>query len=146
MRERVNYGRMLVLVPSINATKKFRKLIADMYPNLKVGCINSDQPRALNTRVKQEADIVVSTSKSSGVGFDMKDLSILIAIEQFRSPVLVEQISGRLRPRPDKKSTYYVDIADKALGSYLLRWRDERLSKLKVKAKSYTQFKVSGDK
>lgn len=142
MRERVPYGRMLILVPSINATQKFRKLIADMFPKLKVGCINSEQSRSLNTRVKQEADIVVSTSKSSGVGFDMKDLSVLVAVEQFRSAVLVEQISGRLRPRTDKKPTYYVDIADKALGSHLLEWRNERLTRLKKKAKSYTQFRV----
>lgn len=140
MRERVDYGRMLVLVPSINATKRFRAMIADMFPKLKVGAINSTQPRALNTRVKQEADIVVSTAKSCGVGFDMKDLSILIAVEQFRSAVLVEQISGRLRPRQDKKSTYYVDIADKSLGRHLMAWRDDRLELLKKKAKAYRTF------
>ena len=136
---------MLVLVPSIFATKQFRRLIAEMFPKLKVGCINSEQTRSLNDRVKEEADIVVSTSKSAGVGFDMRDLSILIAVEQFRSPVMVEQISGILRPRKDGKSCYYVDIADKALGQYLLRWRTERLERLKLKAKAYKQFKVSGD-
>lgn len=146
MRDRVPYGRMLVLVPSIYATKQFRQLIAEMFPKLKVGCINSDQSRLLNNNVKEEADIIVSTSKSSGVGFDMDDLSILIAVEQFRSSVLVEQISGRLRPRKDGKHTYYVDIADSALGSYLLRWRSDRLERLKKKAVSYQQFRVSGDK
>lgn len=145
MKDRVKYGRMLVLVPSIFATTQFRKLIADMYPKLKVGCINSTQSRSLNDRVKAEADIVISTSKSAGVGFDMSDLSVLIAVEQFRSPVMVEQISGRLRPRADGKSCFYVDIADKALGQYLLRWRNERLERLKVKAKSYEQFRVSSD-
>lgn len=143
MHDQVEYGRMLVLVPSIFATKQFRKLIAQMYPKLKVGSINSEQSRALNTRVKEEADIVVSTSKSAGVGFDMKDLSVLIAVEQFRSPVLVDQISGRLRARPDGKDTFYVDIADKALGLYLLKWRSERLARLKEKAKSYKQITVS---
>jgi superfamily II DNA or RNA helicase len=147
MRERVNYGRMLVLVPSINATRRFRSLVAEMFPNLKVGTINSTQARSLNTTVKQQADIVISTAKSAGVGFDMKDLSILIAVEQFRSAVLVEQISGRLRPRADKKSTYYVDIADKALGRYMMTWRDDRLKLLKKKAKDYKTFiPPAGDK
>lgn len=147
MRERVDYGRMLVLVPSIYATKQFRKLISDMFPKLKVGSINSEQSRYLNNTVKEEADIIVSTSKSAGVGFDMSDLSILVAVEQFRSAVLVEQISGRLRPRADKKHTYYVDIADASLGSYLLGWREDRLVRLKKKAVNYRQFKVApGDK
>lgn len=144
MRKDVPYGRMLILVPSIYATKRFRDILAGVFPDKKVGCINSTQTRDLNNQVKQEADIVVSTSKSCGVGFDMKDLAVLVAIEQFRSPVMVEQISGRLRPRSDGKDTYYVDIADSSLGAYLLRWRNERLDQLKKKSKSYKVYRVTG--
>lgn len=144
MLKDVPYGRMLILVPSIYATKRFREILARIFPDKKVGCINSTQTRELNNQVKMGADIVVSTSKSCGVGFDMKDLSVLVAIEQFRSPVMVEQISGRLRPRSDGKDTYYVDIADSSLGAYLLRWRNERLEQLKKKSKSYKVFRITG--
>jgi len=140
VREKIIYGKMLVLAPTVNATEIFANILRNIFPNLKIGTINSKNSKSLNDQNKEECDIIVSTVKSTGTGMDIPDLSIVVCTEQYKSPVLSDQVSGRLRTRKDGKDTYYVDITDIRVTQFLI-WRDERLKILKRKVKSYQRFK-----
>lgn len=132
----VRYGKMLVLSPTVASVLVLEKYIKKMYPKLKVGTIHSRNPKAENDRVKAECDIMISTVKSCGTGFDVKDLSKLVVAEQFKSWILADQVSGRLRRRPDGKDTYMWDIADAQIPQ-LRAWANARADVLRKKAKTF---------
>lgn len=132
----VKYGKMLILSPTIVSVNIIAGYVEKMYPKLKIGTINSHNSAAENDRVKAECDILVSTVKSCGTGFDVKDLSKLVVAEQFKSWILADQVSGRLRRRPDGKDTYMWDIVDSQIPQ-LRAWANARADVLKRKAKSF---------
>lgn len=134
--ERYPYGRTLVLTPTISSVETLAKHIRRTFPNKRVGTIHSKNDRAENERVKANDDIIISTVKSSGVGFDVKDLAKLICLEQFKSLILTEQVSGRLRRRPDGKDTYMADIVDSSIRQ-LRVWGSTRAQFLKRKSKKF---------
>ena len=92
--EEVTYGKMLILAPTINAVNVIFGYVKQMYPNKKIGTIHSRNSKADNDRVKAECEILISTVKSCGTGFDVKDLSKLVVAEQFKSWILADQVSG----------------------------------------------------
>jgi superfamily II DNA or RNA helicase len=132
----VTYGKMLVLVPTISSVEVVAKYLKEMYPNLKIGTIHSKNSKQFNDNAKAESDIMVSTVKSSGTGFDVKDLSKLVVGEQFKSWILADQVSGRLRRRPDGQDTYMWDVVDADI-KQLRAWGNVRAGILKKKSKSF---------
>lgn len=132
----VTYGRMLVLTPTIASVEIVVENLKRIYPKLKIGSIHSRNSKQVNDQVKLECDIMVSTVKSSGTGFDVKDLSKLVVAEQFKSWILADQVSGRLRRRPDKKDTYMWDIVDADIAQ-LRAWGNVRAGILKKKSKNF---------
>ena len=132
----ITYGRMLLLTPTIASVEILVGHLKRIYPNLKVGSIHSRNSKAVNDQVKLDCDIMVSTVKSSGTGFDVKDLSKLVVSEQFKSWILADQVSGRLRRRPDGKDTYMWDIVDADIGQ-LRAWGNVRADILKKKSKGF---------
>ncbi len=134
--QEVRYGKMLILSPTVASVLVIESYVKKMYPNLKVGTIHSRNTKAENDRVKAECDIMVSTVKSCGTGFDVKDLSKLVVAEQFKSWILADQVSGRLRRRPDGKDTYMWDIVDAQIPQ-LRAWANARADVLRRKSKSF---------
>lgn len=132
----VKYGRMLILSPTIASVNVIAAYVEKMFPNKKIGTINSHNSKAENDRVKAECDILISTVKSCGTGFDVKDLSKLVVAEQFKSWILADQVSGRLRRRPDGKETYMWDIVDADIRQ-LRAWANARADVLKRKSKTF---------
>lgn len=132
----VTYGRMLVLVPTINATNVIFKYLKQMYPDKKIGTIHSRNTAEDNAKVKAECEILISTDKSAGTGFDVKDLSKLVVGSQFKSWILADQVSGRLRVRPDGKETYMWDMADAQIPQ-LRAWANARADILRKKSKTF---------
>lgn len=132
----VTYGRMLVLVPTIAATNIVRDYLIKMYPDKKIGTIHSKNSTDVNTKVKADCEILISTDKSAGTGFDVKDLSKLVVASQFKSWILADQVSGRLRVRPDGKDTYMWDIADAQIPQ-LRAWANARADVLRRKSKTF---------
>jgi len=133
----VTYGKMLVLVPTIVSVEIIADHIRKMYPNLKVGTIHSRNAKADNTKAKLECEIMVSTVKTAGTGFDAPGLSKLVVAEQFKSWILADQVSGRLRRRPDGKETHMWDIVDSTIPQ-LRAWANARAGVLKRKSKKFT--------
>ena len=132
----VSYGRTLILSPTISSVNIIAEHVKTMFPDKKIGTINSHNPKIENDRVKAECDILISTVKSCGTGFDVKDLSKLIVVEQFKSWILTDQVSGRLRRRPDGKDTYMWDIVDGDVRQ-LRAWANARADVLKRKSKTF---------
>lgn len=132
----VTYGKMLVLTATIYSTEILAKYIKEMYPDKKIGTIHSHNSKEHNDRVKIDCDIMISTVKSSGTGFDVKDLSKLVVAEQFKSWILADQVSGRLRRRPDGQETHMWDIVDSTVPQ-LRAWANARADVLKRKSKVF---------
>jgi hypothetical protein len=61
-------------------------------------------------RQAMESDFILSTSLSMGTGVDVQNLAAVINFDQYSSPIIGEQIFGRLRDRG--KETWYFDVAD----------------------------------
>ena len=134
--DQIDYGKMLVLSPTITSVNVIRRYLEQMYPDKKIGTINSRNSKAENDRTKAECEILVSTVKSCGTGFDVKGLSKLIVVEQFKSWILTDQVSGRLRRRDDGKETYMWDITDSQIRQ-LRSWANARADVLKRKSKTF---------
>lgn len=132
----VKYGKMLVLSPTVASVLILEKYISQMFPNYQVGTIHSRNSKAENDRVKAECDILISTVKSCGTGFDVKGLSKLVVAEQFKSWILADQVSGRLRRRDDGKDTYMWDIVDAQIPQ-LRAWANARADVLRRKSKTF---------
>lgn len=132
----VKYGKMLILDSTISAVEVIYKYVVDMFPNKKVGTIHSHNSKHENDRVKAECDILISTVKSCGTGFDVKDLSKLVVSAAFSSWILTDQVSGRLRRRPDGKDTYMWDIVDAQIPQ-LRAWANNRADVLRRKSKTF---------
>ena len=81
----IDYGKMLVLSPTVTSVEILVSYIQKMFPDLKVGSIHSQKPKAESDKVKNEYDIICSTVKSCGTGFDVPGLSKLVVAEQFKS-------------------------------------------------------------
>ena len=111
----VDYGSTLVLTPTIASVEILREHVEKMFPDKKVGTYHSRNTKAENDKNKATCDILISTVKSCGTGFDVKGLSKLIVAEQFKSWILADQVSGRLRRRPDGKDTYMWDFVDASI-------------------------------
>lgn len=132
----VEYGKMLVLSPTIASVNVIFGYLKQLYPKKKIGTIHSRNTKAVNDKIKAECEILISTVKSCGTGFDVKDLSKLVVAEQFKSWILADQVSGRLRRRPDGKDTYMWDIADAQIPQ-LRAWANARADVLRKKSKSF---------
>ena len=132
----VDYGRTLILSPTVESVHVLESYVSKMFPNKKVGSIHSKQPKSTNDKIKKECDIIISTVKSCGTGFDVKGLSKLIVTEQYKSWVLTSQVRGRLRVRDDGKDTYMWDIVDADVRQ-LRAWANNRADVLKSESKSF---------
>ena len=132
----IDYGKTLVLGSTISSAEVIASYLRKMYPNLKIGTLHSINDKATNLDPKANAEIIVSTTKSAGTGFDVKGLSRLIVADQFKSWILADQVSGRLRTLDSGKDTYMWDIVDSSIPQ-LRRWANSRAQVLKRKTKSF---------
>lgn len=132
----VTYGKMLILSPTVASVLVIESYVNKMYPDKKVGTIHSRNSKSENDKAKAECDILISTVKSCGTGFDVKGLSKLVVSEQFKSWILTDQVSGRLRRRDDGKDTYMWDIVDSQVPQ-LRAWANARADVLKKKSKTF---------
>ena len=132
----VNYGKTLVLVPTISSVEIVAERLREILPDIKIFTIHSRNNPKENAKAKVEADLIVSTAASVGTGFDLPGLSRLINGQQIKSWILTDQVSGRLRRRPDGLDTYLWDIVDASIPQ-LRAWSKVRTEVLKRKSKKF---------
>lgn len=106
-------GKILILVPIIKTIEAVVEAMHhDPYFN-KYTISGVDGSMSITTkRHALESDIIISTSMSMGVGVDIAKLASVINFDQYASPIITEQIFGRLRNLHDGKPKYYIDICD----------------------------------
>lgn len=107
------YGKILVLVPLINIIDVAIDIMRrdPWFSGHEIVGVDGSMS-ITKKREALEKEYILSTSMSMGVGVDVADLSCVINFDQYSSPIIGEQIFGRLRTRKDGKETYYFDICD----------------------------------
>ena len=104
-------GKLLILTQTIRMAEVLAGYIKYYYPQKDTRTYLSSDPES-NLK---EADIIVSTPKSAGVGTDIKELVCMINTVSVSSEPLVKQMFGRLRKLPDGRTPEYVDIYNKCI-------------------------------
>lgn len=132
----VTYGKTLILGSTINSAEIVAEHIRKLFPDKKVYTYHSKNESSMNAEAKAKADIMVSTISSAGTGFDWKGLAKLIVYAQYKSWILTDQISGRLRRLDSGQDTYMWDIVDAQIGQ-LRAWANARADVEKRKAKTF---------
>lgn len=104
-------GKILLLVPLISIIERVIELMKKdpFFSNYSFSGIDGSMPLSVR-RQAMESDFILSTSLSMGTGVDVKNLAAVINFDQYSSPIIGEQIFGRLRDRG--KETWYFDITD----------------------------------
>ena len=131
----IKYGTTLVLGNTISSAEIVAYYLRKEYPDKKIFTYHSRHTAQENENAKKEADIIVSTVASAGTGFDWKGLGKLVVFAQYKSWILADQISGRLRRRDDEKECYMWDIADSRIRQLRI-WANVRYRTYQRKCKS----------
>lgn len=104
-------GKILLLVPLVNIIERLiEEMKKDSYfKKYTFSGVNGSMPLR-ERREAMESDFILSTSLSMGTGVDVSNLAAVVNFDQYASPIICEQIFGRLRDRG--KETWYIDICD----------------------------------
>lgn len=132
----IKYGTTLVLGNTISSAEIVASYLRKEYPDKKIFTYHSRHTAQENENAKKEADIIVSTVASAGTGFDWKGLGKLVVFAQYKSWILADQISGRLRRRDDEKECYMWDICDSRIRQLRI-WGNVRAKVYQRKCKSF---------
>ena len=104
-------GKTLVLLPLLETIDVVKQYIGNDPYFRNISYSGVDGAMSLTARKDaMECDLILATSMSMGTGVDVQNLAVVINFDQYSSPIINEQIVGRLRDRG--KETWYVDICD----------------------------------
>jgi superfamily II DNA or RNA helicase len=138
-------AKVLLLVPLLSIIDKVKEVIQSdpFFANYSVSGVDGSMSLATR-RQAMESDFILSTTLSMGTGVDVKNLGAVVNFDQFSSPIIVEQIYGRLRDRG--KETWYYDITDHVRQARMFKtWGDKRRSLIPYFPGSHDQIKVLPD-
>ena len=138
-------AKVLLLVPLLSIIDKVQEVIQNdpFFANYSVSGVDGSMSLATR-RQAMESDFILSTTLSMGTGVDVKNLGAVVNFDQFSSPIIVEQIYGRLRDRG--KETWYYDITDHVRQARMFKtWGDKRRSLIPYFPGSHDQIKVLPD-
>ena len=104
-------GKTLVLLPLLETIDVVIQYIKNdpYFRNISYSGVDGSMPLT-ERKNAMECDLILATSMSMGTGVDVQNLAAVINFDQYSSPIINEQIVGRLRDRG--KETWYVDICD----------------------------------
>ena len=104
--------KTLITIASIEGCELLKYKLAYLYKDLDIDSYHSKKDKREKESILENADVIISTIKSLGVGVNIPNLRCIINLEAFRSLPLAEQLAGRLRPLADGNTTIMVDIVD----------------------------------
>jgi superfamily II DNA or RNA helicase len=119
--------KVLLLIPMLDIIRRVMAVMdKDSYfKNLNVVMVDGSMPLSQKRENLDTGNIILATTQSMGVGVDVKDLISVINYDQYSSPIITEQIVGRLRDRGYE--TVYVDICDHVkYAKILANWGKKR--------------------
>lgn len=105
-------GKILVLVPLLDVIQRVKEEMdsEQFFSRFNIVTIDGSLPLAVKRRALDEGDIILSTTMSVGTGTDIKNLACVVNFDQAASPIILEQVVGRLRDRG--KECWFFDITD----------------------------------
>lgn len=104
-------GQILLVTPLKKTVDYFAELFRYKYGSEKsIGTMYSNNLPKVNQE-NQKCDIIVSTIKSSGTGFNPANLQCIICAEPHSSKLITHQLKGRLDRYPGEE-TYFYDLID----------------------------------
>lgn len=105
-------GKILVLVPLLDVIKRVKEEMDEdpFFSKFNVVTIDGSLPLSVKRDALAEGDIILSTTMSVGTGTDIKNLACVVNFDQAASPIILEQVCGRLRDRG--KECWFFDITD----------------------------------
>ncbi len=125
-----------ILVGKIEAAIEIKRVLEDIY-HIPVGNFTS-HTKDHNDKIKElDNKIIVSTSKSLGVGTDVRGLRFLIMCEPYSSDIMAQQIPGRLRKQG--KPVMYFEMVDIGFNKIKNQYRSRR-DTLRKKAEKFMEI------
>lgn len=105
-------GKILVLVPLLDVIDRLKKeLLQDpWYEKFNIVTVDGSLPLAVKRKALEDGDLILTTTMSVGTGTDIKNLACVVNFDQAASPIILEQVCGRLRDRG--KECWFFDITD----------------------------------
>ena len=105
-------GKILVLVPLLDVIDRLKnELLNDSwYDKFNIVTVDGSLPLAVKRKALEDGDLILTTTMSVGTGTDIKNLACVINFDQAASPIILEQVCGRLRDRG--KECWFFDITD----------------------------------
>lgn len=105
--------KTLILVNNISHADYFYTYLQEEYKNtdFRIGRFHSQMDSEEKDLTKQQANVIVSTYKSFGVGKDLEDIKYVIGMNQ-SNKIEDNQAAGRSRPVSDGTPSFYFIITD----------------------------------
>lgn len=107
-------GKILIVIPTKESIRYLYNYTVENFSNTgkKIGTLFSDNTAEENEEVKKDADIIISTIKSSGDAITIYGLRTIICMEPHMSSLLTKQLRGRLDRYTPGEDTYFYDLID----------------------------------
>ena len=107
-------GKILIVIPTKNSIRYLYDYTIENFAhmNKKIGTLFSDNTADENEQVKKDADIIISTIKSSGDAITIYGLRTIICMEPHMSSLITKQLRGRLDRYTPGEDTYFYDLID----------------------------------
>ena len=106
-------GKILIVTPTKNSVVMLYDYLCNNFhcTGKSIATIYSDNTKESNEEAKN-ADIIVSTIKSSGTGVTIYNLQTIICMEPHMSSNITKQLRGRLDRYMKGEPTYFYDLLD----------------------------------
>lgn len=113
--------KCLIFCATVEFVEAVTKKLRQLYPHLKIIAYTGDSDRSDLLK----ADMAVSTTGKASTGLDWKGLRCCINTVSLRSPLLTNQMLGRLR-KISNAHLQYVDVCDKNVSSQCRHAEDRK--------------------
>lgn len=98
--------KLLIFVQTIKMCVRMEQYLKEKYPDLVVRKFTGSDPE---THLEDGVDIIIGTTKSVGVGKDIKNLRTVLNTVSIGSAPMTEQMIGRLRMLSNGDTPVYID-------------------------------------
>lgn len=106
-------GKMLIVIPTKDSIRYMYDYVCQNFSHTgkTIATLFSDNSPEENEQAKN-ADIIISTIKSSGTGITIYGLRTIICMEPHMSSLITKQLRGRLDRYTPGEDTYFYDLLD----------------------------------
>lgn len=109
--EKDNESKIAIVVNCNNMIESLKNYLQTIFSDKSIGMFCGLIANKKDREKELDKDIILATLRGFNAGVDVKNLNVVINTVSFSSETLINQLSGRLRYIPDKKS-WFIDITD----------------------------------